>query len=155
MVTGLRRRVQGICFKHSRAACTHPACCVLPGFQSSDEEPDLTDLDGLICGDENKAQVPVRAPFTPEAGNPGDFPAPSAPITPSDIGVRAPFTPKSGKPEDLPAPSAQTSPTALTVLADAPSAPTVLRTSWASTSTEKDQRTWQWYGGRWHYNWKW
>ena len=40
-----QRMITGVCTRHKVTACTHPKCAVLPGYQSSDSEPEATDLD--------------------------------------------------------------------------------------------------------------
>ena len=43
-----QRMITGVCTRHTVTACTHPKCATLPNYQSSDSEPENTDLDELI-----------------------------------------------------------------------------------------------------------
>ena len=43
-----QRKITGVCTAHRRAACQHPRCATLTGYQSSDSQPDHTDLDDLL-----------------------------------------------------------------------------------------------------------
>ena len=154
-----QRRILGICWQHKLAACTHPACCVLPGYQSSDDEPECADLNDRVTDDAGDTQEPARIPSTPEQAPPADSSAPAVPTTPSEIGVRAPLTPDGLVSPDLPAAPVPTPSLVATLLSTAPvvaSAPTASSVPPtdrpSSSSTAKDPRCWQWYRGRWHYH---
>ena len=52
-----QRRIKGVCTRHGAAACSHPKCAVLPDYESSDSDPDNTDLDQFIKFHERKAEI--------------------------------------------------------------------------------------------------
>ena len=55
-----QRRIKGVCTRHGAAACSHPKCAVLPDYESSDSDPDNTDLDQFIKFHERKAEIEAR-----------------------------------------------------------------------------------------------